>query len=38
MYALAGDGTLEPLGDPVVIGQVEVKTDGSTSLFQAVQE
>jgi hypothetical protein len=31
MYALADDGTLEPLGDPVVIGQVEVKTGMPTT-------
>jgi hypothetical protein len=29
MYALPGDGSLEPLGDPVEIGLVGVKTDGS---------
>jgi hypothetical protein len=31
MYALADDGALEPLGDPVVIGQVGVKTDVPTT-------
>jgi Protein O-mannosyl-transferase TMEM260-like len=31
MYALTDDGMLKPLGDPVVIGQVGVKTDGPTT-------
>jgi hypothetical protein len=26
MYAFAADGTLEPLGEPVVVGQVDVVT------------
>ena len=30
MYALSGDGTLQPLGEPVVIGRVSIKTEGLT--------
>jgi hypothetical protein len=30
MYALSGDGALQPLGEPVIIGQVAVKADVPT--------
>jgi 4-amino-4-deoxy-L-arabinose transferase-like glycosyltransferase len=32
MYALSGDGTLQPLGEPVVIGPVGVKTEVPTEV------
>jgi len=27
MYALSDDGTLQPLGEPVIIGQVSIKAE-----------
>jgi hypothetical protein len=32
MYALSGDGTLQPLGEPAVIGQIGVKSSVPTGL------